>query len=110
MISTGLLGTPGRRIDCTAVLGRYHAVRHTWASTSSYRSAAFVAWATSKEYTQLVAEKQGWRAAPPGTRTSLYENSTYLEEAPLATLTKQTMDAATPERTLRCGEPTDSTL
>ena len=59
---------------------------------------AFVTWATSKEYTQLVAEKQGWRAAPPGTRSSLYENETYLEEAPFATLTKQTMDAATPEK------------
>ncbi len=67
-------------------------------SDSPDAAKAFVAWATSKEYTQLVAEKQGWRAAPPGTRTSLYENSTYLEEAPFATLTKQTMDAATPEK------------
>ncbi|NVK61841.1 MAG: extracellular solute-binding protein, partial [Rhodobacteraceae bacterium] len=67
-------------------------------SDSPDAAKAFVAWATSKEYTQLVAEKQGWRAAPPGTRTSLYENSTYIEEAPFATLTKQTMDAATPEK------------
>ena len=67
-------------------------------SDSPDAAKAFVAWATSKEYTQLVAEKQGWRAAPPGTRTSLYENSTYIDEAPFATLTKQTMDAATPEK------------
>ncbi|SDE97417.1 sorbitol/mannitol transport system substrate-binding protein [Salipiger thiooxidans] len=67
-------------------------------SDSPDAAKAFVAWATSKEYTQLVAEKQGWRAAPPGTRTSLYKNSTYIEEAPFATLTKQTMDAATPEK------------
>ena len=69
------------------------------ASTQSPEAAkAFVTWATSKEYTQLVAEKQGWRAAPPGTRTSLYENEDYLAEAPFATLTKETMDAATPEK------------
>ncbi|EIE51966.1 extracellular solute-binding protein [Citreicella sp. 357] len=59
---------------------------------------AFVTWATSKEYTQTVAEAQGWRAAPPGTRTSLYENETYVSEAPFAKLTKETMDAATPEK------------
>ncbi|MCR8550168.1 sugar ABC transporter substrate-binding protein [Salipiger sp. P9] len=59
---------------------------------------AFVTWATGPHYTQLVAEKQGWRAAPPGTRKSLYENATYLAEAPFATLTKETMDAATPEK------------
>ena len=29
----------------------------------------FIAWATSREYSELVAENQGWAAAPPGTRT-----------------------------------------
>jgi len=67
-------------------------------SDSPDAAKAFVAWATSKEYTQLVAEKQGWRAAPPGTLTSLDATRTYLAEAPLAPLTKQTMDAATPEK------------
>ncbi|SKA29471.1 ABC transporter substrate-binding protein [Consotaella salsifontis] len=44
----------------------------------------FVAWATSKDYTKLVAEKEGWRAAPPGTRTSLYDNADYKAAAPFA--------------------------
>jgi sorbitol/mannitol transport system substrate-binding protein len=53
----------------------------------------FVAWATSQEYTQLVAEEQGWRAAPPGTRTSLYENEEYQEAAPFAEMTLESMNA-----------------
>ncbi len=55
---------------------------------------AFVAWATSQEYTQIVAEAEGWRAAPPGTRTSLYENPEYLEAAPFAEMTLDAMNAA----------------
>ena len=39
----------------------------------------FIAWATVKDYTELVAAKDGWATAPPGTRTSLYENSDYLD-------------------------------
>ena len=35
----------------------------------------FIAWATSKDYLELVASKEGWANVPPGTRTSLYENS-----------------------------------
>jgi sorbitol/mannitol transport system substrate-binding protein len=58
---------------------------------------AFVAWATSKGYTELVAAKEGWRAAPPGTRTSLYENPEYQKEAPFAALTLQSIDAVTPD-------------
>ncbi len=55
---------------------------------------AFVAWATSKDYTQLVASKEGWRAAPPGTRTSLYENPEYQSAAPFAEMTLNAMQAA----------------
>ena len=54
----------------------------------------FIAWATSKEYTSLVAEKEGWAAAPPGTRTSLYENPEYKEAAPFAEPTLAAMNAA----------------
>merc|ERR1711969_110196 len=43
----------------------------------------FVAWATSKEYAALVAEKEGWANVPPGTRTSLYENEEY-QKVPFA--------------------------
>ena len=34
----------------------------------------FIAWATNKHYTDLVASKEGWASVPPGTRTSLYKN------------------------------------
>ena len=56
----------------------------------------FVAWATSQEYTDLVAQEEGWRAAPPGTRTSLYENQEYLDAAPFAQMTLDSMNAAEP--------------
>ncbi|MCF3974527.1 ABC transporter substrate-binding protein [Paracoccus salsus] len=58
----------------------------------------FIAWATSKGYTELVAGKEGWRAAPPGTRTSLYENADYLAEAPFAEMTLSAMNAANPQK------------
>jgi sorbitol/mannitol transport system substrate-binding protein len=65
------------------------------ASTDAADAAkAFVAWATSKDYTQLVASKEGWRAAPPGTRTSLYENADYKAAAPFAEMTLNAMNAA----------------
>jgi polyol transport system substrate-binding protein len=54
----------------------------------------FIEWATSKEYTDLIASKDGWVNAPPGTRTSLYENQNYLDAAPFADETKAAMDAA----------------
>ncbi len=41
----------------------------------------FVSWATSKSYYQLVAKKYGWKAVPPGTRTSLYSNPNYQKAA-----------------------------
>ncbi|MCV0397799.1 MAG: sugar ABC transporter substrate-binding protein [Rhizobiaceae bacterium] len=54
----------------------------------------FIAWATSKDYTELVAEKEGWANVPPGTRTSLYENEDYKEAAPFAEPTLAAMQAA----------------
>lgn len=56
----------------------------------------FVAWATSKEYTELVAENEGWANVPPGTRTSLYENQEYLAAAPFAQMTIDSINAADP--------------
>jgi len=50
-------------------------------STKADAAKTFVAWATSKEYTNLVAEKDGISNAPPGTRTSLYENAEYLKSS-----------------------------
>jgi sorbitol/mannitol transport system substrate-binding protein len=54
----------------------------------------FVAWATSEEYAAIVADKLGWAAAPPGTRTSLYENPEYQEVASFGDITLAAMDKA----------------
>ncbi len=56
----------------------------------------FIAWATSKEYTALVAENEGWANVPPGTRTSLYENQAYLDAAPFAEMTLNSINEADP--------------
>ena len=56
----------------------------------------FIAWATSKDYTALVAEAEGWANVPPGTRTSLYENPAYLEAAPFAEMTLNSINSADP--------------
>ncbi len=47
----------------------------------------FIAWATGKDYTNLVAQKEGWLNAPPGTRSSLYANADYQKAAPFAKMT-----------------------
>ncbi|MDP2699542.1 sugar ABC transporter substrate-binding protein [Thalassospira sp.] len=56
----------------------------------------FIAWATSKEYLELVASKEGWANVPPGTRISLYNNPKYLEAAPFADETLLAIDSADP--------------
>ena len=58
----------------------------------------FIAWATSKEYLALVAEKEGWANVPPGTRTSLYENAEYQKAAPFAKMTLDSINAADPKK------------
>ena len=62
-------------------------------TTKGDAAKAFVAWATSKHYTDLVAEKEGWRAAPPGTRKSLYDNPEYQKAAPFAAMTLESINA-----------------
>ena len=57
----------------------------------------FIAWATSKDYAALVAEKEGWANVPPGTRTSLYENAEYQKAAPFAKMTIDSINAADPK-------------
>jgi sorbitol/mannitol transport system substrate-binding protein len=66
---------------------------------SEHQDAAkrFIAWATSKDYLQLVAAKGGWSDVPPGTRTSLYENQAYLDAAPFAKITLESIKAADPD-------------
>lgn len=60
----------------------------------------FITWATSEEYINLVAERDGWATVSPGTRVSLYENESYLEAAPFAPIVLDLMQSA---------DPTDST-
>ncbi|WP_245427095.1 ABC transporter substrate-binding protein [Pleomorphomonas carboxyditropha] len=57
----------------------------------------FIAWATSKEYTALVASDEGWANVPPGTRGSLYQNEAYLKAAPFAKMTLDSINAADPK-------------
>ena len=56
----------------------------------------FVAWATGKEYIDLVAAKDGWADVPPGTRKSLYANAAYLKAAPFAEMTLKAINSADP--------------
>ena len=55
----------------------------------------FVAWATSKEYTALVAANEGWANVPPGTRSSLYANPEY-QAVPFAQMTLDSINSADP--------------
>ncbi len=58
----------------------------------------FVSWATSKQYDSLVASKYGWAAVPPGTRTSLYSNPSYLSAAKaFAPITIASIDGTDPD-------------
>jgi sorbitol/mannitol transport system substrate-binding protein len=59
----------------------------------------FVEWATSKDYVELVGEKQGWVAAPPGTRKSTYDNPQYQKAAPFAGFVLKAIETADPVNT-----------
>ncbi|GAB4375701.1 MAG: sugar ABC transporter substrate-binding protein [Elainellaceae cyanobacterium] len=64
----------------------------------------FIAWATSQEYIQLVAERNGWVAVPPGTRKSTYQNPNYQEAAPFAPIVLNSIQSA--DITQPAAEPT----
>ena len=58
----------------------------------------WLSWATSQQYDSLVASKYGWSAVPPGSRTSLYSNPSYLKAAaPFANITLQSIDGTDPD-------------
>jgi len=57
---------------------------------------AFISWATGPAYAELVASNEGWANVPPGTRTSLYENQEYLDAAPFAKMTLDSINSADP--------------
>jgi sorbitol/mannitol transport system substrate-binding protein len=66
-------------------------------TSSKHKEAAkaFITWATSKAYIQLVTEKDGITNVPPGTRQSTYSDA-YLKAAPFAAVTLQMMKHADP--------------
>jgi sorbitol/mannitol transport system substrate-binding protein len=66
-------------------------------SNSKESARKFVAWATSKDYLELVAETDGWASAPPGTRKSLYENPEY-QKVSFAGMTLVSIESADPSR------------
>nr|WP_319251184.1 sugar ABC transporter substrate-binding protein [uncultured Celeribacter sp.] len=55
----------------------------------------FIEWATSKDYIELVASKEGWANVPPGARTSLYETPEY-QDVPFAAMTLGSIESADP--------------
>jgi sorbitol/mannitol transport system substrate-binding protein len=54
---------------------------------------AFIKWATSKEYVQLVAREHGWRAVPTGTRQSTYVSAEFQKVADFAGAEKSAIDS-----------------
>ncbi|MFC0246164.1 ABC transporter substrate-binding protein [Falsochrobactrum ovis] len=57
---------------------------------------SFLKWATSKQYIDLVGEKESWVAVPPGTRKSTYANEKYKDAAPFAETVLQAIESADP--------------
>ncbi|UCJ17792.1 sugar ABC transporter substrate-binding protein [Pseudomonas sp. MM211] len=64
-------------------------------SKSKEAAKTFSAWATSKAYGQLVAEKDGVANVPPGTRASTYSDA-YMKAAPFAKVTLDSLKKADP--------------
>lgn len=63
-------------------------------SKSKDEALAFITWATSKEYSELVAERYGIASMPPGTRVSTYLNEEYMSTATFAEKTLESMGSA----------------
>ncbi|MDD1001462.1 ABC transporter substrate-binding protein [Pseudomonas sp. TNT2022 ID642] len=76
---------------------------YSWAlaipTSSKAKDAAkeFSAWATSKEYGELVAKTDGIANVPPGTRASTYSDA-YMNDAPFAKVTLESLKAADPSK------------
>jgi sorbitol/mannitol transport system substrate-binding protein len=65
-------------------------------SDSPEAAMRFIAWATSRDYVELVGETDGWSGVPPGTRYSTYEDPRYLDAAPFAPLVLESILSADP--------------
>jgi sorbitol/mannitol transport system substrate-binding protein len=66
--------------------------------TSKQQDAAkkFAAWATSKEYIEMVGKDEGWASVPPGTRKSTYARPEYKQAAPFSDFVLQAIESANP--------------
>ena len=56
----------------------------------------FIAWATSRQYIELVAATNGWAAVPTGTRASTYANPKFLAAAKFAEAELKAIKTADP--------------
>ena len=56
----------------------------------------FIAWATSKDYVNLVAKEEGWNAVPTGTRKSTYANPEFQKVAKFAVEELKAINSANP--------------
>ncbi len=65
----------------------------------------FIEWATSKDYIELVASKNGWGAVPTGTRTSTYENANFLRAASFAEAELKAILSADPSNSTQNPSP-----
>ncbi|SNB64954.1 sorbitol-binding protein /mannitol-binding protein [Arboricoccus pini] len=63
-------------------------------STKAAVAKQFLAWATSKDYVQLVGKTDGWPTLPPGTRKSTYAIADYMKAAPFAPIVQQAIISA----------------
>ncbi len=66
--------------------------------TSKQQDAAkkFAAWATSKEYIEMVGKDEGWASVPPGTRKSTYARPEYKQAAPFGNFVLKAIETADP--------------
>lgn len=55
---------------------------------------AFIRWATSKDYVELVAKSEGPYRIPPGTRKSTYSRADYVKAADFAPIVLKAIEAA----------------
>ncbi|MGO3152634.1 MAG: ABC transporter substrate-binding protein [Galactobacter sp.] len=93
----GYVAAPTKKTDSSSWL-------YTWAwgiqKAGKNQDAAkqFVAWASSKEYEELVADELGWQHVPAGKRASTYENPDYQKAAaPFYRQTEQAIQSADPK-------------
>jgi sorbitol/mannitol transport system substrate-binding protein len=70
-------------------------------SPNAAESAAFIEWATSKDYIKAVADHPdfGWGSVPTGTRASTYAYPEFQAAAPFAAAEMAAIESAAPEAT-----------